>query len=275
MITCNEAKEQLRNIEVLKQSFDQAFDNYKKTRELESALEAQKVLEQAISGLGEDILFKPEKVRQELITWAETQLEMDTSDARDFVHDHFIPDPEKKEIICLGDLSIKNSDSLKTLPKKLNIHYRLTIRNCPSLKELPDDLQVGENVSILLCQNLTKLPASFGKIKILDIRGCSSLEQLPANLTSLGVADIRDCTSLRELPDDFTVRGSLYLDGCKSLEELPDNLNVPGELTLRDCPALTHLNNIKVGRDIYVDDSLVEEALKLKREGKIKGKVNP
>jgi len=100
------------------------------------------------------------------------------------------------------------------------------------------------------------------------------LKTIPDNLSVKESLDLGHCVSLKILPDGLSVGGTLTLKGCRSLKRLPSNLGTGWDLDLRDCPLLTELpDQMLVGKNIFVDKALENDAQKLKKLGKIKGEV--
>jgi len=85
-------------------------------------------------------------------------------------------------------------------------------------------------------------------------------------------------SKIRALPSKLEVEGYLNLDGCTELAALPEGLKVSGDLNIMSCSGLTKLpNDLVVTEDIILSSRLNAEvrndALRLKREGKIGGEV--
>jgi hypothetical protein len=79
------------------------------------------------------------------------------------------------------------------------------------------------------------------------------------------------------LPEGLSVGRNLYLYGCTGLTELPEGLSVGDRLSLSGCTGLTELpEGLSVGGDLWLSGckkTVIEDAKRLKNEGKIKGEL--
>ena len=141
----------------------------------------------------------------------------------------------------------------------------------------------------------------------LSLNDCTRLIHLPDGLTT-GILDLSGCTGLTALPKSLKT-DYLYLYNCKILEknknhflpflftkvkkgeiknlcipdwplkdgDLPEDLSMEN-LSINQCVGLTRLpKNLELSHDLFLSKNLhkqvIKDAGRLKREGKIKGKI--
>jgi len=215
-----------------------------------------------------------------------------------------------KELKVGGDFYLDGCTGLTELPEGLKVENGLlNLNKCKSLTRLPKGLEVERELFLVDCTGLTELPENL-KANFLFLKGCVGLQQnktkvlrhlseniknmgvsmlnladwpledgdLPENLGMKGELVLGGCTKLTKLPKGLGVPFHLNLYGCTGLTELPDGLKVENNLNLVDCTGLTWLpEGLEVGKDLYLSKNLHEQVKKdaerLKKEGKIKGKI--
>jgi len=156
--------------------------------------------------------------------------------------------------------------------------YYLFLSDCTSLTNLPTGLKVNGPLDLSRCTSLTFLPPKLEVNGGLMLEGCTSLASLPIGLRVSGGLHAYKCSSLKSLPDDLQVKMGLMLEECTSLISLPNNLKVKGDLVLFGCTSLTSLPaELEVEKNLDLSKNLNEQvkkdALRLKKEGKIKGEI--
>jgi hypothetical protein len=173
-----------------------------------------------------------------------------------------------------GDLDLDGCDALKSLPDGLKVKGFLIVME--SIKALPKDLQVGGKLYLCKCPDLEEIPKEIKKIGGLKIEDCPLIISLPEDL-EIGTEDlvINDCQNLKHLPkglkvlggveidspietlpDDLSIGRNLKIEGSKTLCELPKNLHVGGDLNLRDSYKIEYLpEDLKVDGSLYLSNT--------------------
>jgi len=236
MITCIQAKNQLAKIQVLKPSFDQAFSKYKETRDHEPVLGVQKQLDRAITNLSE------------IIQWSDGQLKQII-----------------KDLIYWAEGEIGYTS---LVARELIDSFRIDKK--------AKTISTNGDIVAVFKSTLKKVPAHMVISGSAIFSGCMELIEIEEGFKVKHRLDLIDCTSLQKLPDDLIVVDAALLTGCSSLEQLPKNMKIGRDLNLSGCMKLYKLpDDLIVGGDIFVDDQLLAEAQRLKKFGRIKGKINP
>jgi hypothetical protein len=154
----------------------------------------------------------------------------------------------------------------------------LDLSECENLLLLPENLTVGRNLNLVGCTALTSLPGHLKVKGDLILTCCNSLKAIPTDLEVGRSIDLNQCAELISLPEELEVRGILSLRYCINLSSLPKKMKVGENLDITCCPGITSLpENLEVGRDLVVSfhlyDQVERDVERLKREGKIKGKI--
>jgi hypothetical protein len=139
----------------------------------------------------------------------------------------------------LNQIGVVSDQELAELTKLREIEYKilqytgvgdLNLRFTKLLKSLPAGLKVGGNLSLYRCTGLESLPAGLVVDEYLSLYDCTGLESLPAGLEVENDLDLTGCTSLKSLPAGLKVGRNIYLRGSNILGELPQGLNVVGQI---------------------------------------------
>jgi hypothetical protein len=161
---------------------------------------------------------------------------------------------------------------------KIKVEKDLELGGSTELKKLPEGLKVGGDLSLWGCTGLTELPKGLDVGCNFDLVRCTSLTSLPDQLEVKGYLELSDCTSLTHLPEGLVVGGELHLIDCKSLVSLPKRLIVGWNIRLNGCTSLISLpEDLYAGWHLFLSRDanyqVIEDAKRLKSEGKILGKV--
>ena len=150
-----------------------------------------------------------------------------------------VSDEEIASARDLHQIGVVSDQELAELTKLRAIEYKilqytgvgdLNLRFTKLLKSLPAGLKVGGHLFLTGCTDLASLPADLVVGEYLSLYGCTALASLPAGLVVGGTLDLTHCTSLESLPADLEVGGDLNLSGCIGLESLPADLRVGGKI---------------------------------------------
>jgi hypothetical protein len=178
----------------------------------------------------------------------------------------------------LSGLNLEGCTGLTSLPKGLDVSAFLNLKGCTGLTSLPEGLKVGKSLDLEGCTGLTSLPEGLKVGNNLDLCGCTRLTSFPRDMSIRGSLSLRQCMQLTSLPGKLKVGRNMDLRGCTGLTSLPEDLEVGGSLNLRGCINLTSLpKNLIVRTALFLSDNLhdqvIEDAKRLKSEGKILGEV--
>ena len=185
--------------------------------------------------------------------------------------------PGNGKIETKGNFNLENCTGLTKLPEGLKVGGNLYLTNCTGLTKLPEGLSVGRNLDLTNCTGLTKLPKGLRVGFTLNLNRCTGLTELPEDLMVVLNLSLDGCTGLTELPNNLSV-SELDLGHCASLIKLPENLSIFRHLFLGHCTKLKKLpDELSVAGNLYLSDDLDEQIIKdaerLKKEGRIRGKI--
>ncbi len=196
---------------------------------------------------------------------------------KEWIAENFIF-PVDGTIKTKGDLSFNSCTNLTKLPERLSVCGYLSLSGRTGLTILPEGLSVRNNLWLNDCKGLKKLPNGLSVGGDLWLSGCTGLTELPSGLSVGGNLWFHSCTGLTELPEEFPVNMSLILYGCTGLIKLPKKLSVSMNLDISGCTKLTGLpEGLSVTEHLHLsrnlNDQVKKDAERMKKEGKIGGKI--
>lgn len=159
--------------------------------------------------------------------------------------------------LVVTNLTLRDNQSLRSLPPGLSVTFRLDLTNCTQLETLPENLTAGSLV-LSGCTALTSLPEGL-EVSFLDISDCEEFTTWPASAAvDVGRLIARNCVQLNYFPSWLTNLTQLDLRGCVSLAELPEGLYVSAWVDVADTQirALPHsMQGVQLRwREVAVDE---------------------
>ena len=180
-------------------------------------------------------------------------------------------------LMLAGFLSCSGCTALTHIPEDLSVTGDVDLRGCTALEYPSNNLSVGGDLWLANSNRLTHLPENLSVRMYLHALDCAGLTGLPDGIKAGGLHIVR-CEKFSYVPDDLSVYEVAFMV-CPSLRRLPENMAVKSSFVLKDCANLAGLPmTLSVGESLNligeISGKARADAKRLKKEGKIKGKIN-